>query len=489
MNYVFTNRIAYLALRNLIARVLCLSILVSAIAGCTANQPWRTQGLVSCPGKGCDTTIIQKYENYDLSFVEFTERGNVFNRDRLNAVLEHVDSLAQKPQGVAAIVFVHGWKHNASEDDENVRSFRKLLAKTAALRDMGVLLHGRKLVGIYIGWRGLSLDVPLLKELSYWERKAVAHEVGKGGVTEFLLRLERTLVEEPGPQPAVIDPNKNLFLVIGHSFGGAIVLTALNEILIERLVSAQRARSGCGLAAKPGCRICLETRNFGHGVVLLNPAIEANEALQLKELSSQICFAPSQQRLLHVISSDADEATNKAFRIGQWFGVSLSWREAQIERNLGNETVQLDESDLDTITVGNFIPFQTGQLRAAKHQRDPSQKDKTVWHYDSCVQSTECLSPNSDYKRQHIPVSPYEPLAFIHTDSEFIADHNDVFNDNVAAYLAAIMAEARHRRAQDLKPSPQRLEPNPQECMKQSFFDFGSCFSHYQKIFGLTSTP
>ena len=32
---------------------------------------------------------------------------------------------------------------------------------------------------------------------------------------------------------------------------------------------------------------CVQTRSFGHGVVLLNPAIEANEALQLKELVAE----------------------------------------------------------------------------------------------------------------------------------------------------------------------------------------------------------
>jgi hypothetical protein len=436
---------------------------------------------MQCPSSGCDKTILEKYGSFDLGFVEFTERGNVFSRDRMNSILDHVQKLSQAPQGVAAIVFVHGWKHNASHEDENVESFRRLLAITAEFGDRGLLLQGRKLVGIYIGWRGLSLDIPVLKELSYWERKAVAHEVGKGGVTELLLRLERLMVQEPEPQSALINPNKNLFLVVGHSFGGAIVLTALNEILIERVVSAQKAKSGCGADAKSDCPVCVETRPFGHGVVLLNPAIEANEALQLKELSSHMCFASTQQRLLHVISSDADEATNKAFRIGQGLGVSLTWREAQLERRFGSKSMQLDESDLDTITVGNFIPFQTGQLRATKQQGDRT--PKVEWSYDSCVQSTRCLSRNADHEEGHIPVAPYEPLAFIHTDSEFIADHNDVFNDNVAAYLAAIMAEARDRRSRNLKPSPKPAGSNPPPCMPKGSFDFGSCFSHYLSVF------
>jgi hypothetical protein len=449
MQYVFENQIERRRWSYLIARVFYLSISASAISGCVANQPWRTHDLVKqCPGNGCDTTIIQQYKGFDLAFVEFTERGNVFNRDRMQAVLDHVQTQANEAKGVAAIVFVHGWKHNASEDDGNVQSFLKLLEKAAALGDKGLLLKGRKLVGIYIGWRGLSLDLPILKELSYWDRKAVAHEVGKGGVTEFLLRLEGTMAEEKDPKRGPIDPNKNLFLVVGHSFGGAVVLTALNEVLIERIVAAEPAESGKG---------CVETRPFGHGVVLLNPAIEANEALQLKELASQICFALTQQKLMHVISSDADEATNKAFRIGQWLGVSLRWSEARIEWKFRNKTVQLEESDLDTITVGNFIPLQTGQLKA-------SRQSPGSWSYASCVERTDCLADREKYEPKHIPASRYEPLAFIHTDSAFIADHNDIFNENVAAYLAAILAEARDKRGRDLKKGP---ETNPQECRQE----------------------
>ena len=56
----------------------------------------------------------------------------------------------------------------------------------------------------------------------------------------------------------------------------------------------------------------------------------------------------------------------------------------------------------------------------------------------------ECIDAADE--AQHIPARPNEPLAFIQTDETFIADHNDVFNDNVSAYLAAIVAENRHKQ-------------------------------------------
>lgn len=84
----------------------------------------------------------------------------------------------------------------------------------------------------------------------------------KGGVTELLLRLEHEVIDD-NPEHA----NRNLYFVTGHSFGGAILLSALNEILLDLVVEATADDA------------CVESRSFGHGVVLLNPAIEANEVL------------------------------------------------------------------------------------------------------------------------------------------------------------------------------------------------------------------
>jgi pimeloyl-ACP methyl ester carboxylesterase len=377
----------------------------------------------------------------------------------MKRVLDHVAEQARydpsdPERGVLTIVFVHGWKHNAQADDGNVQSFTDLLRQVHALRDLSQQGTPRKVIGVYVGWRGLSVDLEPLTEVSYWERKAVAEQVAKGGVTELLLRLEREVVDPERP-------NRNLYLVTGHSFGGAVVLSALNEIFLERVAAA--------VARNPGDD-CVQTRPFGHGVVLLNPAIEANEVFQLKEFVAETCFVPTQPRLLHVISSDADKATNKAFRLGQWLGVSLTWRQATLPRQFDGRAVQFDESDLDTFTVGNFLPFQTGQL-------DHSNATDSRWQYTSCIgEEPACIDPAQ--RAQHIPVEHNEPLAFIQTDETFIADHNDVFNDNVSAYLAAVIAENRYKRIRDDSSVVDlRL---PEECRSDAF---GPCFDLYQKWF------
>jgi hypothetical protein len=454
--------------------VLLLALIATA---CTHNDAYRTVEAVSCKHDCDPNTYIEQHDDqgFDLAFVEFSERGNVISRERMNQVLEFVGKRAQydpeQPyQGVLTVVFAHGWKHNARAEDTNVASFRQLLSDIAELSRRapptsgGTMAPPRRVIGVYVGWRGLSIDWgEPLTSISYWERKATAEQVARGGVTELLLRLEREVIDDDPDRPL----NRNLYFVTGHSFGGAIVLAALNDIMLERIVSGIPTKDDAG---------CVETRSFGHGVVLLNPAIEANEAMQLKELVAETCFGQNQVRLLHVISSDADAATNKAFRIGQILGVNLTWKQRELYREFRGKQLQFQETDLDTITVGNFKPFQTGQL-------DRSASDADSWDYSSCVgDEPKCLDEAD--RQQHIPVRSNEPLAFIQTDSAFIADHNDVFNNNVAAYLAAIIAEARYKLLMKAKKYSRRPEMDDKRLPTACKVDnFGRCFEHFQLRF------
>jgi hypothetical protein len=329
-----------------------------------------------------------------------------------------------------------------------------------------------------VAWRGLSVEAPGIQELTYWDRKTAAEQIGKGGVTELLLELEHA-VNDAG------DPNKNVYLVTGHSFGAGIVLSALNEILLERVVTAPQVK-GCDRATSLDCA-CVETRPFGHGVVLLNPAIEANEAFQLKEAVAERCFGPNQVRLMHVISSDADRATNKVFRVGQWLGM-LKWKEAQL---LNDGASRGHEYSLDTFTVGNYLPFQPVCRRRLNGRPSDCVRESGAWDYVSYAGRPECVP--MDDRLDHIPVRHNEPLAFIQTDDAFIGDHSDVFTNNVAGYLAAIVVEAACKRASSASESADR-KPYPDGCVKPTQiirdgcveddkFDFGVCFNTFRTEF------
>ena len=61
-----------------------LSIAGPILIGCTPNEAYRTALPASCATPNCGDapdTFIEKHDGYDLAYVEFTERGNVFDRE------------------------------------------------------------------------------------------------------------------------------------------------------------------------------------------------------------------------------------------------------------------------------------------------------------------------------------------------------------------------------------------------------------------------
>ncbi len=94
-----------------------------------------------------------KGENYDLAFIEFSDRGNLFNREKYNEVVNYISEQKDTEDGVAVFVYVHGWKHNASnEKNGDVQNFRKVL-KIASETNKSK----RKVIGVYVGWRGIRI--------------------------------------------------------------------------------------------------------------------------------------------------------------------------------------------------------------------------------------------------------------------------------------------------------------------------------------------
>lgn len=300
-------------------------LLLGLISGCVGNIPHRiiipTQhNCYDASSDACIGSFYQEYEHFDLAFAEFSERGNAFSRSRIETILREIRAHA-KAKGAVVVVFVHGWKHNASEQDPNVTSFRNVLRHLSRQNDD--LMRNRHLIGVYVGWRGATLTVPYLEQLTFWERKAAAEEVGKGGVTEFLLRLDQIDQQDP-----LENGLPNVLVTVGHSFGGAIVLSALAETLTEKVI---RSPNG---STEPGA-----IRGVGDAVFLLNPAIEANQALNLVEAAIAQSYPPMQAPLMVSISSDADRATHYAFPAGQTVGLLLTWSQVDLERDYYIECV------------------------------------------------------------------------------------------------------------------------------------------------------
>lgn len=458
--------------------ILALSIIGAAslllIGGCAQNAPYHTNPGASgnCQGEkadeeGCTQAYYQEHHDYDLAFVEFSERGNAFNDRYVDDVLNRIRQKVQQ-DGAVLIVFVHGWKHNASETDKNVEEFEKTLLgiKGELRKEFGnnPKLAKRQLIGIYVGWRGKSLQVPGLINATFWDRKATAEEVGKGGVTSLLLELKQILEDKERELELKNEPDLNVLVVVGHSFGGAIVVSALNEVLTERVIKRhpkQERHPKQGLA-----------RTIMDGVIVINPAIEAAHALPFVEAAIQAPYQPEQRPIFVSLSSDADWPTHYTFPIGQTLGL-LTWKQTDLKRRYlrdrGKSTQELTlrEKHLDTTTIGNFAPFLTHRLTKREDNGE------SYFNFQTCKNDPEGCKPKGLTTLSGQPfiekLPQNYPLYFIKTDATVMSGHNDIFNPAVRAFLVTVIDDVvrgKFVEALDYPPVPSILT-RPDDLVQQ----------------------
>ena len=247
-------------------------------AACVPNRAYRPEA----PGQGPRERQYFVYEElasrqfdpaetddtnaypYRLGFVEFDDRGEMFKRDQLRRVVSEIEKAkaeARARRTVAVVaVFVHGWKNNASEQSGNVWGFRQVLAGLSKSFDR------RPIVGVYIGWRGAVLRPPLLKEFTFFDRQQKSQNITGGHVVEALLKIVQAAKGVDYAEPR---ESSAPTVLIGHSFGGAVLETALTQTLVGLAVRAAATHTAMNWPADL--------------TVLVNEAQEATRSYQLLE--------------------------------------------------------------------------------------------------------------------------------------------------------------------------------------------------------------
>ncbi|MBW8865171.1 MAG: hypothetical protein JF609_09675 [Verrucomicrobia bacterium] len=305
--------------------------LLAVVAGCTLNEPYRRnlpdpdhRGVdLDCdcnrPGVTTNCFAVESNSVYGLGFVEFDDQGWFWSHQQWSAVKEEIKAEnAATTNGMTIIVFVHGWKNNSAADNGNVQMFRRALAKMAGT------VRNRRFFGVYVGWRGLSTVSDILPpggmELSFYERKAVAERIGhQGAATQVFTELEVMQDEFNETKPAT-RPRAEL-VIIGHSFGGQIVYSAISQILTERLILATHKKEAKTEKTEKAEDEPPPVHSLGDLVILLNPAFEASiyENLNALATSGQIHYPHSQRPVLAIFTSTGDWGTGAIFPIGRFF--------------------------------------------------------------------------------------------------------------------------------------------------------------------------
>jgi hypothetical protein len=424
------------------------------LVGCTSNRQIRTYFDSSTDPADPEKAVLEHGSGYQLGFVEFDDQGWFWDRRQLEAVTAMIREQAGfgggEARGLIVLTFVHGWKHNASTKDANVEMVRKVLRRLSEAEENEAKSEGRParaVVGVYGGWRGLSATLEPFEELSFWDRKNTAHQVGHGSLTELLVTLER-LQQDCNARSGL--PRTDLILV-GHSFGGAAMYSALSQIVAERYVNTIER----GKRMKP----------LGDLILLLNPAFEASRHYNLNDLATSAKRYPDDQRpVLAIFTSKGDWATHYAFPVGRFFSTLF-----ESYRGDGKHD---DQGDADREAVGWFTPFRTHQLdydadakartpeghstldvreKKPKHKphdaarldrsmanvRDqrgrwsPNRERPVEYSFDDCV-----LKPESSYREG-------DPILVVSVDERIMKDHDDIGNEVLINFLREFIVFCR----------------------------------------------
>lgn len=422
-------------------------VMLSLLAACTTHQQYRTQ-LSPCTAEDprhCAGHVLEQHPEYSLGFVEFDDQGWFWDRSQMWGLFDFLVEEVNK-QDLLIVVFAHGWKHNASVCDSNVCCFRESLKQLHRLEQRASAAAKRaprRVVGIYLGWRGLSLRGEWLANLSFWDRKNTADEVGHGSITELLSRLNslryihRHITGEPTPSGTQL-------VIVGHSFGGAVIYSALSQLLIDRFVDTR------GEASAP--------ESFGDLVVLINPAFEAKRYEALHIMAAERQYFPGQLPILAIVTSTGDQATRKAFPLGRWFSTSF-----ETYRNR-------DQKLSDHRTVGHFSRYRTHELvpigsratanvfrddvlsacgcpyfRAAEVELDADYKRlmdfRHTWFDGRLPPHWEQDFPGSRLRhRPNVTDShPLNPFLVISVDDQIIHGHNDIYRPVFIDFLRQLI--------------------------------------------------
>jgi len=428
------------------------AVLVAAsITACVTPQEYRTVYPAVCvsptpaPSPECESHALQQLptdggNHYLLGFIEFDDQGQLWNRKQMWDVVGKLATEAGTKE-LLMVVFVHGWKHSAAPGDGNIQTFRQVLAQLSDSESQIAKLTGskpRQVAGVYLGWRGGSVPVPWLENLTFWERKNTAQKVGHGSVTEVLSRLELIKEDKESTEPG---RSSTRLVIVGHSFGGAVVYTALSQILGSRFV---QTTGPAGIQTNaPG---------FANLVVLINPALEAMQFSSLSDMTTERgTYFASQLPVMLEMTSERDRATRYAFPAGRWLSTLFESTRHDLKRwnAVTRQEETINESSANIAAIGHYKPYRTHRLYPlSDRERDQVRQLTTAESVQMFIQSSAGWAndkPGSKIRFGDVMLertttsAGRNPYLFAYVDKHLIKDHNDLDDPRIIEFVKQLI--------------------------------------------------
>jgi hypothetical protein len=396
---------------------------------------------------------IERYAGFTLGIIELSDDGHVKDEIQKEQVFDMVRQVAHE-KGAIILTFVHGWHHGAGVCDSNVACFRNVLQ---GISDDPDRLNKGPVIGIYLGWRGDSSRK--LQGATFYNRKRAAHRIGENGGSTLLLELAALEDELNADLDQRRSPGFVTMVTAGHSFGGALVFSAVDKAL----VGEWGGRDGVGpLADTAGVNagIKKQRRELGDLVLLINPAFEADRyRLFDQDLALPGRYAP-QCPVLVTVASQGDAAVSTAFPIGRFLWLlwhPWRWGDFSTElRGMGHYSPQwtheLDyDGPPDTAQEkpgGCGCPFPSpAEIHKIRLAFAESEKALPSSPAEPCA-ALRALDSNGlkDVLPDGIRLTEIRPgwdksspYLVLHANANLIPDHNDIYNKNFVKFLTAYL--------------------------------------------------
>jgi hypothetical protein len=297
------------------------------------------------------------------------------------------------------VLYVHGWKHSASSEDNDVLRFEELIARLD-----GANSGKKQVLGVYIGWNASSKLPPIrwfpFDNLTFWSKQTIADRIAQSGITTKIISAIGSVI-------SVGDSAANQFVAIGHSFGARILFSATNQSLIYETQTAHPGYPG---------GVYKRIQGIANATILLNPAFEAARYTALDAVTRvEERFANDQLPLLLSVASDGDLATKIAFPVGQWLGTY--------------------RSEAELTTLGNYGAYQTHSLRVGvSGDCSPTRSNDLS---ESFLADGLCLTRDPKPHNRDQIIQARNPFLIAQTTSDIIKDHNDIWNPKFSNWLFA----------------------------------------------------
>ncbi|MPT27582.1 MAG: hypothetical protein E2602_11850 [Achromobacter sp.] len=168
---------------------------------CRENEGRRPDGTKFDPGRE------NRPSKYPVKIIDFTDQGELADRCQWSDFLLEIRD-TDKP--VFVVIYVHGWKHDGQQGDEDLNHFTRLIA---TLQQQ--FKDERHVIGGFIAWPGSAGLLPVSENLSFWNRKAAADRVSISGNVAKLLAAVNSVRCQRGKQEDMLSGSD---IALGHEY-------------------------------------------------------------------------------------------------------------------------------------------------------------------------------------------------------------------------------------------------------------------------------